>query len=76
MDPAGVGALLGFGIIGCLILSSVCYEKGRQWKEAFLKRWNSSRKLQTPLLPVTSSNPLLVRSNSKQWKVKETLPSK
>ncbi len=76
MDSAGLGALLGFSLIVCMVCSVTCFEKGRKWKESFEKRWKNHRALQTPLLVITVANPLLVRSGSKHFKLKEVLPSK
>ncbi len=72
IDAGLLGGLIGVGTMGCITLSMCCYEK----KEAFVTWWRKKRSLHQPLLPVTSSNPVLVRSGSKQWKMSELLGSK
>ena len=80
MDPAVIGGLIGLSVMGCLALTTVCYEKGVIWKEKIQKRWSSYRRLHVPLLSSVTPNPLLVRSGSgsgsKHFQMKELLASK
>ncbi len=73
MDAAGTGALIGFSLILCAILTTVANEKGGACVTKCMERWANYKLQRQPLLPVTSQNPFLVRSNSKQFKMKEIL---
>ena len=76
MDPAGIGALIGFGTIACLLGTTVLYEKGTSLKEFLQTRWKASRRIDQPQLPIYGSTPRVMRSGSTQWKVKQLLDSK
>lgn len=76
MDSAILGALIGIGVMGCLALTTVFYEKGAEWKERLLRKWRERRHLHAPLLPVVKENPVLIRSTSKQFQLRELLPLK
>jgi hypothetical protein len=58
MDAGLTGGLIGIGVMVCVVITSVCHEKIK-------------KQVHIPLLPVSIANPVLVRSGSKQWKMKE-----
>lgn len=73
MDPGGIGALIGIGIMVCVICTSILYEKTENIKvrfKRFTASWNHEQK---PLLPVSKTNPVLVKSLSKQFQMKDIL---
>ena len=70
MDAGLIGGLIGVGIMGCGILTALCYNQG----ETLHRRWQRYRQVRTPLLPVVVVNP--VRRNPRQWKMKQLLASK
>ena len=76
MDPAWIGVLSGFSIVCCMFCCTACYEKRTAWKKAIREKWYSKSHLHQPLIPVNQTNPLLVRSGSKQWKMHELVSSK
>jgi hypothetical protein len=67
LDAGAIGGLIGVGVMACVVLSACLYDK----KEKFQQYWVKRRVLHQPLLPVIVTNPVLVRSGSKQWKLKE-----
>jgi hypothetical protein len=74
MDAGLVGALIGIGVMGCGILTVVCYEKGRQLKQAWLRKYQSWKQANQPLLPTVKQNPVLVKRA--QFQMKELLQTK
>jgi hypothetical protein len=72
LDSGLLGGLIGAGCMACIVFGGCCYER----KERFVEWWRRKRALHQPLLPVTSANPVLVRSGSKQWKMKELVGPK
>ena len=81
MDPGAIGIVGGTAIIVFLVITVTCYEKRhsilRYCRETY-KRKQERHQQQQPLLPLTTtiSNPMLVRSPSRQWKVKELVETK
>lgn len=76
MDPAVIGSLIGVGILSCLGLAVLIQDKGRACVESVkrkIARWRLQRQ---PLLPVETRNPVLVRSASSQWRMKQLLDLK
>lgn len=73
MDSAGVGALIGIGVMVCGVCSMVLYER----KKAIENRWRRLwfRRHGELLLPVRQQNPLLVRSY-RRFEMKQILPPK
>lgn len=74
MDAGLIGGLIGVGAMACLIGSAVCYEKGGKALAFFKRKYTAYRQSRQPLLPVTKTNPVLVRTISNQWKVKDLVP--
>ena len=74
MDPAGTGALIGISVMVCAGLIIVCNDKGTQLMEKCKKRYQTFKQQQQPLLPVVKENPVLVRSTSKQFQMKDIIP--
>lgn len=76
MDPSILGSVIGIGILACLGLTVVLQDKGATcWTKTTqrIQRWRQQRQ---PLLPVVTQNPVLVRSGSSQWKMKQLLDLK
>ena len=73
MDSAGIGALIGIGVMVCAVCSMVVYERKKAIRERWKRIWIHKRG--EPLLPVRQQNPLLVRS-SKKFEMKQILPRK
>lgn len=76
MDAGLIGGLIGVGVMVCIIGTATCYEKGAAYVAYWKKRVASYRQHRQPLLPVVQENPVLVRTSSKQWKMKELVASK
>lgn len=76
MDPAGIGALIGIGVMICIVCSAVAHEKGSEYLNILKEKYQKYRHQRQPLLPVVKENPVLLRSNSKQFQMKEILPSR
>ena len=76
MDPAGVGALIGIGVMACVFFTFVIREKGADCMNKLRETYQKYKNQRQPLLPVSKENPLLVRTSSKQFQMKEILPSK
>ncbi len=75
MDPGGIGALIGIGVMVCGAISYCVYDNRTDILRR-IRQYFSNHAQQKPLLPVVKENPLFVRRMSKQWKVKEIIVSK
>lgn len=74
MDAAATGALIGIGMMGCLILTVFCYEKARPWSNYMKKRYTALKQQKQPLLPViVVKNPIAER---RQFQMKQLLQKK
>lgn len=71
MDPGAIGALIGIGVMVCLACTTVLYEKGSSLMKKVKITFQNYKQQNQPLLPVTKDNPVLLRSSSKQWKLRE-----
>ncbi len=76
MDPAGLGALIGISVMACAVCVVFAREKGSEWVSKLKKRYQTYTQQKQPLLPVTKTNPILVRTQSKQFQMKQLLSSK
>lgn len=76
MDPAGTGALIGIGIMAFVFCTVLFREKTGACIVTLKKKYQNYKHQQQPLLPVTKTNPILVRLPSKQFQMKELLPLK
>ena len=76
MDAAATGALIGIGVMVCLGGMVVINDKGAACLKKIKARWSTYKQQRQPLLPVTSQNPLLVRTNSKRFQMKELVAPK
>ena len=71
MDPALTGALIGIGVMACIVCITVTREKGSEYINILKEKIQKYRHQRQPLLPVTKENPVLLRTNSKQFQMKE-----
>ncbi len=71
MDAGLTGAVIGIGVMVCIVLVGVINEKGGKCIEQYKQKYAMYKLQKQPLLPVTSQNPLLVRTTSKQFKMKD-----
>lgn len=76
MDAGLTGALIGVGVMACLALTVVLNEKGRQIIEKCQRALTKYKQQNQPLLPVIKQNPILLRTHSKQFQMKELLVKK
>ena len=76
MDPAGVGALIGIGVMACLFCTALFHEKGSVYLANLKEKVQKYRHQRQPLLSVTKENPVLVRTNSKQFQMRDLVQSK
>jgi len=76
MDAGLIGGLIGLGVMVCGVGTAVCYDKGGKVLASLKKRLATYQQTRQPLLPVTKPNPVLVRTSSKQWKMKELVATK
>lgn len=75
MDAGLTGGLIGIGVMGCGVLTILCYEKATPWCKSIKRKISSYRQQRQPLLKVTNTNPLLV-TRSKQFQMKQLLQKK
>lgn len=74
MDAAATGALIGIGMMACLVVTVFCYEKARPWSIVLRKRYRARKQQQQPLLPVVVvKNRLITR---RQFQVKHLFQKK
>jgi hypothetical protein len=64
MDAGLIGALIGVGFMACVAGAYFLHE----YASAIKKRWKRSRQ---SLLPVVQQSPLLIRTVSKQFQMKD-----
>lgn len=76
MDPAGIGALIGIGVMVCIVCTAFVHERGSEYWNILKEKYQQYRHQRQPLLPVTKENAVLLRSNSKQFQMKELFQSK
>ncbi len=76
MDPGGLGALIGISVMVCIVCTAVAREKGGEFINKLKKKYQIYKQQKQPLLPVTQTNPVLLRTPSKQFQMKELLGSK
>lgn len=69
MDAGLIGALIGVGVMVCISGSYILHE----YASAIKKRWKRffQQPQRQPLLPVAQQKPLLVRTVSKQFQMKD-----
>jgi hypothetical protein len=70
MDPGGLGALIGVSVMVFIVCAGIAREKGDKWVAKLKQEW----KTLCVHSPVINQNPILVRSTSKQFQMKEILP--
>ena len=73
MDPGATGAIIGVGIIFCVVCSSLLYERADRISNRVKKYWKSWQKEKTPLLPISKQNPILVNISSKHFQMKQLI---
>lgn len=73
MDPGAVGALIGIGVMVCIVCTGVLHEKGSELLRKARTSFQKYKQQKQPLLVVTKDNPVLVRSGLNQWKMRELL---
>ncbi len=76
MDPGGLGALIGISVMVFIVCIGVAREKGDECIAKLKKKYQTYKQQKQPLLPVTQTNPVLLRTSSKQFQMKELLGSK
>ncbi len=76
MDPGGLGALIGISVMVCAVCVVFAREKGDEFINKLKKKYQIYKQQKQPLLPVTQTNPVLLRTPSKQFQMKELLGSK
>jgi hypothetical protein len=76
MDAGLIGGLIGLGVMVCGVGTAVCYDKGGKVLAYFKRKYTAYRQSRQPLLPVRKTNPVLVRTSSNQWKMKELVAKK
>ena len=76
MDPGGLGALIGISVMVFIVCVGVAREKGDECMAKLKKKYQTYKQQKQPLLPVTQTNPVLLRTPSKQFQMKELLTSK
>ncbi len=76
MDPGGLGALIGISVMVFIVCVGVAREKGDECIAKLKKKYQTYKQQKQPLLPVTQTNPVLLRTPSKQFQMKELLGSK
>jgi hypothetical protein len=75
MDAGLLGGLIGVGVMVCGACLCVVFEKGGDILKTMRKKI-ARLTTQKQALPLATTNPLLVRVQSKQFQMKELLPSK
>ena len=76
MDPGGLGALIGISVMIFVVCVSIAREKGDECIAKLKKKYTSYKQQKQPLLPVTQTNPVLFRTPSKQFQMKELVVKK
>jgi hypothetical protein len=76
MDAGLVGGLIGVGAMFCIVCTSVMYEKGGELIRKARTTFEKYKQQKQPLLVVTKENPVLLRTQSKQFQMKELLVRK
>ena len=76
MDPGGLGALIGISVMVFIVCVGVAREKGDECMAKLKKKYQIYKQQKQPLLPVTQTNPVLLRTPSKQFQMKELLVTK
>ena len=76
MDPGGLGALIGVSVMVFAVCVGIAREKGGDCIAKLKKKYTTYKQQKQPLLPVTQTNPVLLRTPSKQFQMKELLGSK
>lgn len=76
MDPGGLGALIGISVMVAIVCIGVAREKGDECVMKLKKKYQRYKHHKQPLLLVKKDNPLLVRTHSKQFQMKELLVKK
>ncbi len=71
MDPGGIGALIGVSIMVCVAFSYCAYDNRTGILRRFRTCFSKNSHEHQSLLAVVKENPMLVRRESKQWKMKE-----
>ena len=69
MDPAVLGVVIGLSVLGCFLLYIPIQDR-------FKELYDIYKAQRQPLLSVVKENPLLLRSSSKQFQMKELLSNR
>lgn len=75
MDAAVTGALIGIGMMGCLVCTVFCYEKAKPWSQTIREKYLTYRQQRQPLLPISQTNPLIV-TQKKHFEMKKIITKK